>query len=154
MSESKVARTYNQNHVPRKYTPGKRRVSIYVSWSYPAEASRDPAQLDNRFSTMTEVRRVAWPSYEEPQWSDTMQFQQGNAGSLELLFRGCAPYQEVVGEVTAHPVALFQRIDHAGFKLPLDERILADADTLLVYGLDQNVTQQEATSSEIEAVQQ
>ena len=56
---SETARTYNQNHVPRPYTPGRRRVSVYVSWSYPAEANRNPAELDNRFSTMTEVRRVA-----------------------------------------------------------------------------------------------
>src|SRR5215471_8792876 len=130
MSESKVGRVYNQNHVPRKYTPGKRRVSIYVSWSYPAEASRDTGQLDNRFSTMTEVRRVAWPSYEAPQWSDPMQFQQGISGSLELFFQGFMPFQEFAGEVTGHPVALFQRIDHAGYKLPLDDRILADTDTL------------------------
>ena len=34
-------RTYNQNHAPRKYTPGKRRVSIYWTWSYPWEANRD-----------------------------------------------------------------------------------------------------------------
>ena len=57
-------RTYNQNHVPRKYTPGKRRVSIYWTWSYPWESNRDTSELDNRFSTMTEVRRVAWPDYE------------------------------------------------------------------------------------------
>ena len=31
-------RTYNQNHVARKYTPGKRRLSIYWTWSYPWEA--------------------------------------------------------------------------------------------------------------------
>ena len=154
MSESKVARTYNQNHVPRQYTPGKRRVSIYVSWSYPAEAGRNPAELDNRFSTMTEVRRVAWPAYEAPQWSDPMQFQQGIAGALELFFWAFAPFQQFVGEATGHPVALFQRIDHAGFKLPLDERVLADTDTLLVFGLDHNITQQEAASAEIEALQQ
>jgi hypothetical protein len=154
MSESKVARTYNQNHISRKYTPGKRRLSIYISWSYPAEAGRNPAELDNRFSTMTEVRRVAWPSYEAPQWSDPMQFQQGIAGALELFFWAFAPFQQFVGEATGHPVALFQRIDHAGFKLPLDERVLADTDTLLVFGLDHNVTQQEATSSEIEALKQ
>ena len=41
MSAAK-ARTYNQTHVPRKYTPGRRRVSIYVTWSYPGEANRDP----------------------------------------------------------------------------------------------------------------
>src|SRR5438552_5382581 len=57
------ARTYNQIHLPRKYT-GKRRVSIYWTWSYPWESNRDVAELDNRFSTMTEVRRVAWPQYE------------------------------------------------------------------------------------------
>ena len=66
MSDTKTARTYNQNHVPRKYTPGRRRVSMYISWSYPAEAGRNPSELDNRFSTMTEVRRVAWPAYEAP----------------------------------------------------------------------------------------
>ena len=35
MTEVRTARTYNQNHIPRPYTPGGRRVSIYVSWSYP-----------------------------------------------------------------------------------------------------------------------
>ena len=58
-------RTYNQNHAPRKYTPGKRRVSIYWTWSYPWEANRNTSELDNRFSTMTEVRRVAWPLMKE-----------------------------------------------------------------------------------------
>ena len=57
------ARTYNQNHVARAHTGG-RRISIYWTWSYPWEANRDVTQLDNRFSTMTEVRRVAWPKYE------------------------------------------------------------------------------------------
>ena len=28
------ARTYNQNHIPRKYTAGRRRLSIYWTWSY------------------------------------------------------------------------------------------------------------------------
>ena len=30
-----AARTYNQSHVPRRYTPGKRRVTLYWTWSYP-----------------------------------------------------------------------------------------------------------------------
>ncbi|MBV9957398.1 MAG: hypothetical protein JO360_03220, partial [Acidobacteria bacterium] len=34
------------------------------------------------------------------------------------------------------------------------ERVLADTDTLLVFGLDHNVTRQEATAAEIEAVSQ
>ena len=51
------ARTYNQSHTPRAHTGG-RRISIYWTWSYPWEAQRDPASMENRFSTMTEVRNV------------------------------------------------------------------------------------------------
>jgi len=138
--------------MPRKYKPGQRRVSMYIAWSYPAEAGRNPAELDNRFSTMTEVRRVAWPAYESAEWSDPLQFQQGIAGSLELFFWAFAPFQQYVGEITGYPVPVFQRIDQAGFKLPLDERVLDDTDTLLVFGLDHNVTGQEATEDEVEAL--
>ncbi|MFI2761832.1 hypothetical protein ACH5A3_23665 [Streptomyces echinatus] len=154
MSEARTARTYNQRHVPRKYTPGGRRVSVYVSWSYPAEAGRYATELDNRFSTMTEVRRVAWPTYEEPQWSDPYRFQQGIAGSLELFFWAWVPFQDFVEEVTGHPVPVYQRIDQAGFHTPLDERVLADTDVLFVFGLDHMVTEQEAQPGEIEALRE
>ena len=46
-----AGRTYNEVHRPRKYASGHRRVSIYISWSYPAEANRSVIELDNRFST-------------------------------------------------------------------------------------------------------
>jgi hypothetical protein len=49
MSDTKTARTYNQTHVPRNYTPGRRRVSMYISWSYLTEAGRGPSELDNRW---------------------------------------------------------------------------------------------------------
>ncbi len=147
-------RTYNQAHIPRKYTPGRRRVSMYVAWSYPAEANRDVAIMDNRFSTMTEVRRVAWPDYESPPYGDAATFSQGIAGSLELFFRAWELFQERVGEVTGHPVAVFQRVDHAGYQLPLDDRVLGDTDTLLLFGLDHMVTNQEAAPEEIEALRQ
>ena len=134
MSEPTSARTYNQNHIPRKYTAGKRRLSIYWTWSYPWESQRDPAAMENRFSTMTEVRTVLWPAYETPEWS-AAQFLQGIAGTLELFHRSTLSFQQIAGEATGHPVAVFQRIDQAGYKLPIDERILADTDTLLVFGL-------------------
>ncbi|WP_329203138.1 hypothetical protein [Streptomyces sp. NBC_01435] len=152
MSEVRTARTYNQRHIPRKQTPDGRRVSVYVSWSYPAEAGRNAAELDNRFSTMTEVRRVTWPAYEEPKWSDPYRFQQGIAGSLELFFWAWVPFQDFVEEVTGHPVPVYQRIDQAGFFTPLDERVLDDTDVLFVFGLDHAVTGQEAQPGEIEAL--
>ncbi|AFE05057.1 hypothetical protein COCOR_03174 [Corallococcus coralloides DSM 2259] len=108
--------------------------------------------MDNRFSTMTEVRRVLWPTYESPQWADPRRFQQGISGSLDLFFWAWVRFQKVVEEATGYAVPMFQRVDQAGFTLPLDERVLADADTLLVFSLDHNVTEQVAAPEEIEAV--
>ena len=145
------ARTYNQNHVPRKYTPGKRRLSIYWTWSYPWESQRDPAAMEDRFSTMTEVRRVLWPNYETPEWN-AANFLQGVAGTLELFHRSTLNFQKLAEEATDHPVAVFQRIDQAGYKLLIDERILADCDTLLVFGLDHLLGEEEAMPEEIAAI--
>jgi hypothetical protein len=153
MAAPQNARTYNQDHVPRKHTPGKRRVTIYWTWSYPWETNRDLTELDNRFSSMTEVRRVAWPTFEATEW-DKMNFLQGIGGTLELFHRSTLSFQKIVGEATGHPVAIFQRIDQAGYKLPIDERVLADTDTLMVFGLDHLVAEQEAEPGEIEAIRE
>jgi hypothetical protein len=151
MSTQTAARTYNQNHIPRKYTLGKRRMSIYWTWSYPWESQRDPAAMENRFSTMTEVRTALWPVYETPEWS-AAQFLQGIAGTLELFHRSTLSFQRIAGEASGYPVAVFQRIDQAGFKQPIDERVLADADTLMVFGLDHILSEQEAAPEEIAAI--
>ena len=87
--------SYNQLHVPRRYTAGKRRVSVYITWSYPGEANRDISELDNRFSTMNEVRRVGWPEFEAERYQRLM-FQQGIAGTLELFFTAWELFQDVV----------------------------------------------------------
>jgi hypothetical protein len=150
MSTPQPARTYNQNHVPRAHTGG-RRISIYWTWSYPWESQRDPAAMENRFSTMTEVRNVLWPGYETPEY-DAANFLQGIAGTLELFHRSALAFQELAGEATGHPVAVFQRIDQAGYKLPIDERILADTDTLMVFGLDHLLSEQDAEPEEIAAI--
>ena len=145
-------RTYNQVTIPRKYTAGKQRVSVYWTWSYPRESNRDLSQMDNRFSTMTEVRRTAWPFYEKPEWSERM-FLQGIAGTLELFHLSIVRFQNVVGEATGHPVMDYQRVDQAGQRLPLDDRVLADTDTLMVFGLDHLAMEEKAEAAEIEAVQ-
>src|SRR3954453_12198120 len=146
-------RVYNQVQKPRPYTKGKRRFSVYWTWSYPWEANRDVTELDNRFSTMTEVRRVGWPAYESIEYSEKM-FLQGIAGTLELFHLSLVKFQSLVEEVTEQPVAVYQRIDQAGQRLPLDERVLSDTDTLMVFGLDHMVTEQEASLGEVEAVRE
>ena len=144
------ARTYNQTHVARPHN-GQRRISIYWSWSYPWEAQRDPGAMENRFSTITEVRNALWPAYETPEY-DAAHFLQGIAGTLELFHRSTLAFQEVAQAATGHPAAVFQRIDQAGYKLPIDERILDDCDTLMVFGLDHLLAQEEASAAEVEAV--
>ncbi|HEX5007336.1 MAG TPA: hypothetical protein VFV70_09505 [Hyphomonadaceae bacterium] len=146
-------RTYNQAHRARKYTPGKRRMSIYWTWSYPWESQRDPAAMENRFSTMTEVRRVLWPNYETPEWGYT-NFLQGVAGTLELFHRSSLSFQGVAESVTDHAVAVFQRVDQAGYRLPIDERILADCDTLMVFGLDHLMSGETASPEEVAAIRE
>ena len=95
---------------------------------------------------------MLWPAFETPEWND--EFLQGIAGTLELFHRSTLSFQQIVGEATGHPVAVFQRIDQAGYKLPIDERVLADTDTLLVFGLDHLVAEQEAEPEEIEAIRE
>lgn len=146
-----LARSYNQSHLQRDYKRGRRRISIYWSWNYPWEAQRDPADMDNRFPTMTELRRTAWPAYEGPEWC-AAQFLQGIAGTLELFHRSTQDFQRIAEEVTGQPVAVFQRVDQAGYRLPLDERILNDTDTLMVFGLDHLASQAAACEQELGAL--
>ena len=100
---------------------------------------------------MTEVRNVLWPAYETEEYN-AANFLQGVAGTLELFHRSALAFQELAGEATGHPVAVYQRIDQAGYKLPIDERILADTDTLMVFGLDHLLSEQEAAPEEIAAI--
>ena len=146
------ARTYNQSHVARPDNGG-RRISIYWTWSYPWESQRDPAEVYNRFSTITEVRNVAWPAYETPEY-DAANFLQGIAGTLELFHRSTLDFQALAEEATGHPVAVYQRIDQAGYKLLIDDRVLADTDTLMVFGLDHLLSEQEAAPEEIAAIEE
>jgi len=148
-----AARTYNQGHVARPLTPGKRRISIYWTWSYPWEGQRGATEMYNRFSTMTEVRNVLWPLYEKPEY-EVDQFLQGIAGTLELFHRSTLDFQRLAEEETGFPVAVFQRVDQAGFRQPIDERILADCDTLMVFGLDHLPSEQHADAEEARALKE
>ena len=147
-----AARTYNQSHVARRAN-GKRRISIYWTWSYPWEVQRDPALMENRFSTITEVRNVLWPAYEKGSY-DADHFLQGIAGTLELFHVSALSFQRTAEGVTGHPVAVFQRVDQAGFRQPIDETILADCDTLMVFGLDHLPADEHADPSEVDAIRQ
>jgi hypothetical protein len=147
---ARPARTYNQDHIARP-RDGRRRMSIYWTWSYPWEAQRDPHAMANRFSTITEVRNVLWPAYETPEF-EAANFLQGIAGTLELFHRSALAFQDLAREATGHPVAVYQRVDQAGYPQPIDERILDDTDTLMVFGLDHLTSGLDADTAEVEAI--
>ena len=111
-------------------------MSIYWTWSYPWEAQRDPAAMDNRFSTMTEVRNVAVAGLRDAGMERGAISCKASPERWSCSTAPRSAFQQIAGEATGHPVAVFQRIDQAGYKLPIDERILADTDTLMVFGLD------------------
>jgi hypothetical protein len=137
---------------PRKREGSRRRVSMYVSWSYPAEAGRELYELNNRYSAMWEVRRVSYPKYEEMA-SNPKAYMQGIDGTLELFHRDWEPFREMVSEISGHPVPYFERTDIRGHSFTLDDRMLSDVDTLLLISLDHQLTNQSPTPEEVNAVQ-
>ena len=50
-------------------------------------------------------------------------------------------------KLPVNAVAVYQRVDQAGQRLPIDERILADTDTLMIFGLDHMVAEEEASQA-------
>jgi len=134
----------------RKYTPGKRRMTVYVSWSYPAETQFPLHELDNRFSALWEVRRVGWPKFEN--MADPAKNLQGIDGTLELFFRDWELFATIAGDASGFPIPFYQRFDQRGHFTPLDERILDQTDTLLVFSLDHQRTQLIASPEEITAL--
>ena len=136
----------------RRQDGSGRRVSMYVSWSYPAEAGRELYELNNRYSAMWEVRRVAYPKYEEMA-GNPQTFRQGIDGTLELFHRDWEPFREMVGEISGHPVPYYERIDTGGHSFKIDDRMLADVDTLLLISLDHQLTHQSPAQEEVNALQ-
>ena len=136
----------------RKREGSGRRVSMYVSWSYPAESGRELYELNNRYSAMWEVRRVAYPRYEEMAGNPET-FMQGIDGTLELFKRDWEPFREIVSEISGNSVQYFDRIDPGGHRFMIDDRMLEDVDTLLMLSLDHQLTNQLPTQEEVDAIQ-
>src|SRR5215217_3472592 len=132
---------------PRKRDSSRRRLSMHVLWSYPAEAGRELYELSNSNSAMREVRRVAYPRYEEMA-GNPQTFMQGFDGTLELFHRDWEPFREAVGDLSGHPVQYFERVDHAGHRFVIDDRMLADVDTLLLLSLYHQLTNQTPSPEE------
>jgi len=135
---------------PRKYVAGKRRISMYVSWSYPAEAGADLGNCDNRYSALAEARRIFYPAMER--FSDPTKFNQGISGTMDMFASDFRPAQQVFQETSGQPVPILERVNKAEELTPLDERTISDVDTLIILGGDHQCTSQQPNVVEAQAL--
>src|SRR3954451_20976229 len=134
----------------RLYDPHKRRVTMYMSINYPLEVNADLGDFNNRNIAMFELRRLLYPKYE---WASGPEYKQGIAGPMDMFladFRNC---REFLAEVTEQPTRFILRVNPEGEFCLLDERVLADTDTLILISSDHLKTGQQPFPVEIDALQ-
>src|SRR5262245_41892809 len=150
IEDAQNAHTSTQSK-PRTYQAGKRRFTFYNSWDFPAEARADVADFDNRWPTTLEFRKATWPALEWMREHDD----QGVANQMvHGVLRNYEAFRKFIAEATGQTVPLLQRVDKAGNRQLLDERVLADTDTLMVVSLDHTRTGQTISASEVQMLKE
>src|SRR5580658_5482865 len=91
----------------------RRRVVVYYAWSRPGETEAPLEVIENRFPTLFESRRMAYPKFEE--LSDPSQFDQSVAGFLDhIMNRNFIAFVELAEKLTGQPVTQIERITADG----------------------------------------
>ena len=127
------------------------KVVVYYAWSRPGETGAPLEVIENRFPTLFESRRMAYPRFEE--LSDPARFDQGVGGFLDhIMKRNFTAFTELAQSLTGQPVVEIERVADDGSPAPLDARLLDGVDTLIIISFDSFRTSQGATSAEIAAV--
>jgi hypothetical protein len=128
-----------------------RKVIVYYAWSRPDEIGAPLEVIENRFPTLFESRRMAYPRFEE--LSDPSRFNQSVAGFLDhIMKRNFAAFVELAEALTGQLVAEIERVADGGQRTALDAGLLDGADTLIIISFDSLRTGQEAGPSEIAAI--
>jgi hypothetical protein len=128
-----------------------RKVVLYYAWSKPGEVSAPLEVIENRFPALFELRRIFYPTFEE--LSDADQFDQSVGGFLDqIMKRNFTAFVEQAGAETGHAIVEVERVGGDGRQRPLDDDLLASADTLIVISFDSMRTGQEASEQELEAL--
>jgi hypothetical protein len=124
---------------------------VYYAWSRPGEAGAPLEVIENRFPTLFESRRMAYPRFEE--LADPSRFDQSIAGFLDHIMKhNFISFVELAEALTGQPVTETERVADDGSLTALDAGILDGVDTLIVISFDSFRTHQEAGSSEVAAV--
>jgi hypothetical protein len=128
-----------------------RRVAMYFAWDRPAEIGAPLGELDNRFPSLFEVRRLFWPAYEALSHSPDGQ---GIDGFLEAIFlQNFRRFCEQVAVLTDQQARQVQRRT-ASTETLLNTALLDNVDTLIVISFDSQRTGQTASMAEVAAVRE
>jgi hypothetical protein len=128
-----------------------RKVVVYYAWSRPGEIGAPLEVIENRFPTLFESRRMAYPKFDE--LADPVRFDQSIGGFLDhIMKRNFTAFVELAEALTGRPVAEIERVADDGSVTALDARVLDEADTLIIISFDSFRTGQDARGAEVEAV--
>jgi hypothetical protein len=135
---------------PRPYVAGKRRLTMYMSMSWPLETGAELSDFNNRNIALFELRRLLYPKYE---WAAGPEHNPGIAGTLDIFLKDYAECQQLLAECSGQPVPYLLRVDKAGELHLLDDELLGDTDTLIILSNDHLKTGQMLFPPEVEALQ-
>jgi hypothetical protein len=128
-----------------------RRILLYFAWSRPAETGAPLTVIDDRFPAIFELRRLFYPKFES--LSDRDKVDQGIGGFLDHIQKpNFAAFAEQAEALSGNPVIQAERVNDDGIKTPLADRLIADADTIVVISFDSFRTSQTAAETEVEAI--
>lgn len=115
-----------------------RRVALYFTWDAPRELRAPLGVLEDRFPTLFELRRAAFPHFEHV--ADAQRFDQGIGGFLnQVVLPDFDHMSRIVTQHTGHPVTRVERVAASSASAPrrfLDDAFFDAHDTVIVIGLD------------------
>lgn len=128
-----------------------RKIVVYYAWSRPGEIGARLEVIENRFPTLFESRRMAFPRFAE--LSEPAKFDQGIAGFLDhIMKRNFTGFVEMAEKLTGQPVTQIERVADDGGLISLNDAVLKGVDTVIVISFDSLVTSQQAQSTELASV--
>lgn len=126
-----------------------RRIGMYFAWDRTAEAGAPLGDLNNRFPTLYELRRLFWPRYES--LADAPGGQDIDGYLQAIFFQNYAHFADSASRLTGYPVDRVERRSATGETL-LSDSLLQGYDTLIVISFDSKRTGQTITQDETEAL--
>jgi hypothetical protein len=128
-----------------------RNILMYFPWSRPDEEGAPLGDLNNRFGTLFELRRILWPKFEE--LADMGRFNQGIAGFLDnVLLQNYSLFREDMRSRSGSVVRIVERCTSEGKLSLLGGDVLDSVDILIIVSFDSRRTGQHPNESEVAAI--